>query len=351
MRFSRSAFYFLEKQKKQIMSGTKTYHGDCLIVLVQGQPVITTSELPPLRLPGEQLPRRFSVRPIIVALIAFALWVTPTPTQAMVTPSSLLETTNSERSTRGLPQLNSDDRLNQAATAKAQDMLTQQYFSHVSPQGLRGWHWMKEAGYPYTEAGENLAMDFLDAQSVVTAWMGSAGHRQNMISTKFVDVGVATIDGIYGGKNTTVIVMLFGRQSSVSAATTVPDTSAPVPEVVTTPKPASIEQPQPVPIPIINKSAPTNLVASLVEPTGVAVPTLVFTYLPPAPEYLRPAAPVVLGLSTETTTSGVSQETTSTIATLILSALFLAGNVIGFAARWQATHYPQPPLNLAISKA
>ena len=47
-----------------------------------------------------------------------------------------------------------------AAQAKADDMATKGYFAHTSPDGKNSWYWFKQAGYTFTYAGENLALDF-----------------------------------------------------------------------------------------------------------------------------------------------------------------------------------------------
>ncbi|MGL4879776.1 MAG: CAP domain-containing protein, partial [Waterburya sp.] len=46
------------------------------------------------------------------------------------------------------------------------------------------------AGYQYSTAGENVAAGYLDAEAVVAGWMGSEGHRANILNASFEELGV-----------------------------------------------------------------------------------------------------------------------------------------------------------------
>jgi hypothetical protein len=94
---------------------------------------------------------------------------------------------------------------------KANDMATKGYFAHTSPEGLSPWYWFKQAGYDFVYAGENLAVNFSDSAEVDKAWMNSPGHRDNILNTKYTEVGIATANGMYQGRPTTFVVQEFGR--------------------------------------------------------------------------------------------------------------------------------------------
>ena len=49
---------------------------------------------------------------------------------------------------------------------------------------------MKAYGISYRTAGENIASGQRTAQAVVTAWMNSEGHRKNILSANFTEIGV-----------------------------------------------------------------------------------------------------------------------------------------------------------------
>ncbi|HYE22820.1 MAG TPA: CAP domain-containing protein, partial [Verrucomicrobiae bacterium] len=99
---------------------------------------------------------------------------------------------NTERTNRFLPALVTKQMLINAATIKSNDMLTRSYFAHVNPDGQYVWPTIEAQGYtPYKTLGENLAMDFTEAEAMVSAWMNSPTHRANIINEKFADQGLA----------------------------------------------------------------------------------------------------------------------------------------------------------------
>ena len=72
--------------------------------------------------------------------------------------------------------------------------------------------WLKPHSYLYHFAGENLASGFETTEVLVDAWMESEGHRANIMSTDYDDVGIAVIDGSTTHRATgKSIVVLFGR--------------------------------------------------------------------------------------------------------------------------------------------
>jgi len=131
---------------------------------------------------------------------------------SQVTPEDIIQLTNQERKTLGLQSLLESEVLNKVAFLKAQDMIGNNYFAHTSPSGLDPWYWFKQASYSYKYAGENLAMDFESAQSVMKAWMKSKTHRDNIVSEKFQEIGVAVMNGVMDGKETQVAVQVFGTK-------------------------------------------------------------------------------------------------------------------------------------------
>jgi hypothetical protein len=97
-----------------------------------------------------------------------------------------------------------------AAQAKANDMAAKGYFAHVSPDGRTSWSWFKDAGYAFSYAGENLAVDFTDSGNVNQAWLNSPTHRANIMNGHFTEIGIATAVGEYEGHTTTFVVQMFG---------------------------------------------------------------------------------------------------------------------------------------------
>ena len=106
----------------------------------------------------------------------------------------IVETTNAYRQENGLSELRFDPTLSQAAQQKAEDMFADGYWAHVAPDGTQPWFFITKAGYDYIYAGENLAKDFQESDSVVVAWMESPSHRQNILNEKFKDIGIAVVN-------------------------------------------------------------------------------------------------------------------------------------------------------------
>lgn len=128
--------------------------------------------------------------------------------------NQIINLVNAEREKNGLEILVENETLNEAAKLKAQDMIGHNYFAHTSPSGVDPWYWFEEVDYQYKYAGENLAMDFTSVAAVHKAWMKSPTHKENIISPKFKEVGVAILDGIMEGRETRVAVQIFGTQLS-----------------------------------------------------------------------------------------------------------------------------------------
>lgn len=133
---------------------------------------------------------------------------------AKVVDRIIVSLTNEMRIQNNLPPLSYNQRLQDAATLKCRDMRENHYFSHFSPEGVTPWYFFKQVGYRFLFAGENLAINFNDSSSVVSAWMQSKEHRANILNPRFQDIGVATLQGKERGIPFVFVVELFGTESS-----------------------------------------------------------------------------------------------------------------------------------------
>lgn len=129
---------------------------------------------------------------------------------AAIQSAFLVDLTNEDRQAEGAGKLVINDKLVLAAQLKANDMAEKSYFAHTSPEGLTPWHWFGEAKYDYIYAGENLAVNFNRSEDVERAWMNSPLHRANILNNRYKEIGIATAEGVYKGKNTTFVVQMFG---------------------------------------------------------------------------------------------------------------------------------------------
>jgi hypothetical protein len=143
--------------------------------------------------------------------------------------------TNAQRTKLGLQSVTYNPVLSLAAEAKAKDMFEHQYWAHYSPAGKTPWDFMKNSGYRYVVAGENLARDFLDTDDMVSAWMNSPTHRDNLVNPRYQDIGVAVVNGTLNGTETTLVVQMFGSVTRSVASTNSVTTTA---QIQVTPLPS-----------------------------------------------------------------------------------------------------------------
>lgn len=129
----------------------------------------------------------------------------------------LLLLTNQERQKQNIAPLVIDQQLSDAARNKANDMFANNYWAHISPTGKTPWDFIKESGYDYVYAGENLARGFSSSSDVVDAWIASPEHRSNMLSRNFQDVGFAVEEGTLGGEDTILVVEELGGRKITAA--------------------------------------------------------------------------------------------------------------------------------------
>lgn len=140
---------------------------------------------------------------------------------ASIDQKKLIELTNVERAKLGLSAVSESDALNKAAELKAQNMFSENYWAHFAPSGKTPWDFMLGSGYRFTYAGENLAKNFYKSEDVVSAWMNSPTHRDNLLNSKYNDIGIAVVEGTLNGQKTTLIVQMFGTTSALAANPTV----------------------------------------------------------------------------------------------------------------------------------
>jgi hypothetical protein len=129
-----------------------------------------------------------------------------------MTSGGLLSGTNAQRTQNGLGGLSLNSALNQAAQAKANDMVARNYWSHTTPDGQEPWIFINNTGYAYQAAGENLAYGFSTSGETITGWMNSPGHRANILNGNYREVGFGIANGAnYQGEEETVVVAMYAQ--------------------------------------------------------------------------------------------------------------------------------------------
>lgn len=162
-----------------------------------------------------------------------------------ITSEQLLVLLNSKRQESNLSVLNLNPELSAAALNKANDMIAKSYWAHSAPDGRSPWDFIKESGYVYVYAGENLARGFNTSADVTNAWIASPAHKANMLSSNYTDVGFAVVTGKLDGQDTILVVEEFGGRNLAflpQAQTQNQEIQNPEPSKVTEEKPAFQKQ-------------------------------------------------------------------------------------------------------------
>jgi uncharacterized protein YkwD len=111
----------------------------------------------------------------------------------------IFELTNQARRAQGVTPLIRDDELRQVARAFSNDMLVRRFFDHTTPDGVDFAERITDQ-YPHRvflvgeniwdASGYNPANVQRTAKEIVDDWLGSPGHRENMLSPRFTHLGV-----------------------------------------------------------------------------------------------------------------------------------------------------------------
>ncbi len=109
---------------------------------------------------------------------------------------------NDERTSYGLQPVTTNSDLDQAAMSHSNEMIDESYFEHTSPAGLTFMDRIESTGYMQGArtwtVGENLVWGtgpLSTPQALVTAWMNSPPHRENLLRPTFRELGVAALAG------------------------------------------------------------------------------------------------------------------------------------------------------------
>ena len=110
----------------------------------------------------------------------------------------LLNLVNAARAQAGVPALTLSAELNSAASVRAGELVAS--FSHTRPDGTE-WHTVSGSA-----RGENIAYGYGSTQAVFDGWMGSDGHRANILNPNYTIMG----GGCYSSSGTYYWCQLFG---------------------------------------------------------------------------------------------------------------------------------------------
>lgn len=112
---------------------------------------------------------------------------------------------NQQRTNNGLSDLKVDSKVQRVARIKAEDMVTNNYFSHTSPTYGSPFDMLKSFKISYKTAGENIVANSSNS-GAVNAWMNSSGHKANILNSSFNYTGIGVVNSSKYGK---IFVQMF----------------------------------------------------------------------------------------------------------------------------------------------
>jgi uncharacterized protein YkwD len=152
--------------------------------------------------------------------------VVPAADNVAVVDQATLCLLNQQRAAQGVGPLAENAALSSASTGYSQRMVAQSFFAHESPDGGTLVDRLTGAGYlgdddPWL-VGENIGWgqgELATPRSMVSAWMNSPGHRENLLSSDYTEVGLGLalgtpVDHSWGATYTTD----FGAGAQATAA-------------------------------------------------------------------------------------------------------------------------------------
>ena len=104
--------------------------------------------------------------------------------------TEVIRLVNIERSKKGLQSLQQNWELSRVARYKSQDMINKGYFAHNSPTYGSPFQMMESFGIKFSAAAENIAQGQRTPEQVMNNWMNSPGHRNNILSPSYYQIGV-----------------------------------------------------------------------------------------------------------------------------------------------------------------
>lgn len=146
---------------------------------------------------------------------------TPQSPKNFLTVSGILKWTNFYRVQNGLVSLKENPILDKIAALRVDDMFEKQYFAHYSKEGAGAPQIAEKLGYEYIAIGENIALgNFKDDEDLVNAWMESTKHKENILSFKYTEIGIAVKRSFFKDEKMSreeevwIAVQVFGRPLS-----------------------------------------------------------------------------------------------------------------------------------------
>lgn len=107
------------------------------------------------------------------------------------TAKEVLGILNAARVKAGCGPLKLNLKLMAAAKTHATNMAQKDFFGHANKDGSKFSSRVKRQGYKYRMVAENIAAGQASAKKAAYDWLGSAGHRRNILNCKLKETGIA----------------------------------------------------------------------------------------------------------------------------------------------------------------
>ncbi len=251
--------------------------------------------------------------------------------------SELVTLTNKSRAAAGLKALKVDATLASVARWRSKDMIERDYFSHDIPGYGSVFKKLDEKDFCYRSAGENIGWntypDSTATEAIHDMFMGSAGHKANILGKSWDVIGIGAYKGSDGKKMWTVL--FADKCGSTATPKPTPDptpkptpkptpdstpkaTPKPTPKATPKPTPKATPKPTPKPTPEPTARRTSDSTAAPTEaPSPVATPSSIASASPPSVASPSPTtAPTVTPIATPTQAPAptLTDDATSTAA-------------------------------------
>ncbi len=100
----------------------------------------------------------------------------------------VVDLVNEQRTAAGLNPLEKSSEVCAAADVRAREIAAS--FSHIRPDGRRYRTVLTDLGISSHFSGENIAGGYRTPSDVVSAWMNSPGHKENIMNPDYTHIGI-----------------------------------------------------------------------------------------------------------------------------------------------------------------
>lgn len=112
----------------------------------------------------------------------------------------VFELTNAERTNQGILPLEWDNRLGMAARAHTEDMAQNNFLSHTGSDNSNPSERITRAGFSLITSAENVARGQVTPAAVISSWMNSPRHRDNILNPDLTHLGVGFVNNFWTQK-------------------------------------------------------------------------------------------------------------------------------------------------------